>query len=59
MEFSNRGAHCIGCTFEMFKLDDVLDSVTDKMNDIGEVEHGWNLIDKKFTMESCIASTIC
>ena len=42
----------------MVELDNVLDGVTNKMNNIWEVEHGWNLINKKFTVESGIAGTI-
>ena len=58
MKLCNCGMHGINCTFEMLKLDNVLDGITDKMNNIWEVEHGWNLINKKFMMESGIASTI-
>jgi hypothetical protein len=58
MELGNCGTHGISRTFEMLKLDNVLDGVTDKMNNIWEVEHGWNFINDKFTMESGIAGTI-
>ena len=58
MELCDCGTHGIGCTFEMIKLDNVLEGVTDKMNNIREVEHGWYFINEKFTMESGITSTI-
>lgn len=58
VKLSNSAAHHIGCFLKVFKLDDIFDGIADKMNNIGEIEYSWNFLNKKFTMEPCIACTV-
>lgn len=58
MELSDNTAHDSYGIFEVCNLDDILDEVADKMDNIRQVEHCWNFIDEEFAMKPSVSSAI-
>ena len=58
MKFRDNTTHDSYGVLKVCNLDDILDKIADKMDDVGQIEHGWNFINKEFSMKSSISSTI-
>lgn len=58
VKLRNGAAHHTGFFLEVFKLDDIFDGIADKMNNVWEIEYGWNLLNEKLTMKPCIPCTV-
>lgn len=58
MELCDNAMHDSYGVLEVCNLDDILDQVADKMDNVWEVEHCWNSMNKEFLMKPSVSSAI-
>jgi hypothetical protein len=58
MKLCNNTAQDSDGVFEVCNLYDILDQVADKMDNIRQVEHCWNFVNKELSMKPSVSSTI-
>jgi hypothetical protein len=58
VEFCDDTTHNTNCDLEVLEFHDILDGIADEMDDIRQIEHGWNFIDQKLAMKPGISSAI-